>query len=198
MTVVSRATLKHPDARMQHLALFQVERKVLRWVIEGDGKPFNGVDYLTEHDAIKGLRVEIESGPEWVGCDLTIIPVEPPPEMRAADLILDGIEEAFSVKPIAGTRDESRDAIVEIIRQETAIDKLLDSINLYLTYRVPRLRFPKRPGLDMTEGGLILGVLEAIEQAQKVDLSNLKKQMSDGINKVQVYSNMPTPPGSVQ
>ena len=43
----------------------------------------------------------------------------------------------------------------------------------------------------MTHGGLILGVLEALEPAMKVDLSNLKTKLTEGIETVKVYSAMP-------
>ena len=71
------------------------------------------------------------------------------------------------------------------------MDKLVESINLLLTYEFPRRLHPKQPGLDMTWGGLSLSVIEALEIATKTDLSNLKQQLTKGIETVKVYSSLP-------
>jgi len=65
--------------------------------------------------------------------------------------------------------------MAQIIREETGIDKLTEAINLLLVYEFPRRLQPKQPGLDMTWGGLVLSIIDALEVAQQTDLSNLKE-----------------------
>ena len=186
MKIVKRAQLKFSDQSVQSLALFQIEAKVFRWISEGTGQPFDGVDLLSEHDAIKNLRVIVESEPRFVGVDLTVLPVDLPPAERAAKRILETLEDKVPYPDVL-------EWAAKLIQEETQIDGLIEAVNLYITYRFPRLRHPKAAGLDMTEGGLVLSILESMEKAQKVDLSNLKKQLAEGIETVKVYSSMPVP-----
>jgi ADP-ribose pyrophosphatase YjhB (NUDIX family) len=81
--------------------------------------------------------------------------------------------------------------MAQIIREETGIDKLTEAINLLLVYEFPRRLQPKQPGLDMTWGGLVLSIIDALEVAQQTDLSNLKKQLADGIKDIKIYSALP-------
>ena len=83
MTVVKRAVLKHKDGRQQEFFLFRVEEKVFRWA-DSNGKLWDGVDYTSENIALKGIRVSVDTDPALVGVDLTVYPVEPAPEERAA------------------------------------------------------------------------------------------------------------------
>ena len=193
MKIAKRSLLKFPDNREKTLALFQIEAKCFRWIEEATGKPLNGVDYLSEHDAVKGLRVLVEGDPAYVGVDMTVLPVELPPAERAAKRIVDLELDELNHIPEAIAVEKMANAIAE----ETAIDKLVEAVNLYITYRFPRLRFPKAAGLDMTEGGLVLGVIEALEISMKVDLSNLKAKLTEGIEQVKVYSSIPTGPKGV-
>jgi len=179
MTIVQKAVLKHPDQRTQNLSLFRLEPSVYRWIIDGPGRPFDCVDYLSFHDGVKQLRVLVETDPAYVGVDLTIVPVELPPEERAAR----------RVSPLCKDRD--LEAIATIIREETAIDKLIEATNLLLAYEYPRRLQPKRPGLDLTWAGLVLSIIEALEIAQRQDLSNLKKQLTEGIKDIKIYSALP-------
>ena len=182
--------LKFADQPERKLSLFRIEDKVYRWISSPSGT-WDGIDYLDESAAIKHLRVEVETGVEFVGCDLTIVPVDPSPDERAAQRIIQNYDEALSVDPV------EVEMVAQIIREETAIDSLLESVNLYVTYRFPRLRFPKAAGLDMVEGGLILSVIEALEVATKTDLGTLKKQLTEGIKEIKVYSSVPPGPKGV-
>ena len=186
MKIINRAILRTAEQPERKLALFRVETKCFRWVTEPAGQPFDGIDYLSDHDAIKALRVLVETSPDYVGVDLTILPAEPAPEERAARRIVDDKECIFDE-----FADLAHERIAEIIRQETGVDKLVESINLLLTYEFPRRLHPKQPGLDMTWGGLCLSVIEALEVATKTDLSNLKQQLAKGIETVKVYSSLP-------
>ena len=202
MTAVQRAIIKQPDGKPQTLTLFRVEPTVFRWIDQA-GKPWDGVDFLEAGMAIKSLRMTIESDPSYVGYDLTFYPVELPPEERAAKRV---IEEMYRVDDwgprdiYVPPEDIPRDIgkVSSIIKSETGIDKLVESVNLLLTYEFPRRLQPKRPGLDLTWGGLVLSVLEALEVAQKSDLSNLKAELTKGIEQIQVYSNMPPQGGKPQ
>jgi len=197
MTIVQKAILKHPSHSKSKLAvgtrlslsLFRVEPQVHRWILDGPGRPFDGVDYLSAHDAVKGLRVLVEGDPAYVGCDLTITPVAPPPEERAAKRIWTEIGDWCGGRAV---RPESEtEAMAQIIREEAGIDKLTEAINLLLAYEFPRRLQPKQPGLDMTWGGLVLSIIDALEVAQQTDLSNLKKQLADGIKDIKIYSTLP-------
>lgn len=186
MRIVKRGALKYPDQHELKLALFQVEEKVFRWAEVPSGTLLDGVDYLSEHDAVKGVRVAVQCSPDMVGVDFTVYPVDPSPDERAARRISEELDELlYQPQVIAIER------MAAIIQEETACDRLIESVNLYLTYRFPRLRFPKQAGLDLTEGGLVLSVIEALEVATKTDLGNLKKQLSEGIKEVRVYPSMP-------
>jgi hypothetical protein len=192
--IVKRGTLKYPDQRELKLALFKVEDKVFRWAEVPSGTLLDGVDYLSEHDAVKGVRVAVECDPGMVGVDFTVIPVEPSPDERAAKRIYEEITiHGWEIGDLPKYLEE----IATIVRQETGIEKLVETTNLYLTYRFPRLRFPKQAGLDMTEGGLVLGVIEALEITTKTDLSNLKTKLTEGIEQVKVFSNIPQGPKGV-
>ena len=122
MKIVKRSLLRFPDKREKTLALFQIEAHVFRWIEEPAGKPFDGIDYLTEHDGIKGLRVLVEGDPSYVGVDLTVLPVELPPDERAAKRIVMEMYGDY-VPPESIPYDVERAA--GIIAEETAIDRLV-------------------------------------------------------------------------
>jgi hypothetical protein len=187
MKIVKKAVLTDKDGGQQHLSLFQIEAHVFRWIDDKSGTPFDGVDLLSEHDGIKNLRVIVESDPRFMGVDLTILPVELPPAERAAKRIfdLDLVDLTYAPGSIAVER------MAKVIQEETQIDGLIEDVNLLITYEFPRRLHPKKPGLDMTWGGLVLAILECMEKSQKVDLSNLKKQLTEGIEQVKIYSSMP-------
>ena len=182
MTVVQRATLKHEHQGIHNLTLAKIEPTVYRW-LDQDGRPFNGVDYTAQDIAIKALRFTVESEVVWIGWDLTLIPTAPPPEERAAKHI---IEAQWA---------SSQDDIARIIREETGLPQLIESIELLLAYEIPRMKYPKRPGLDLTHGGLIYAVLEALEKTQHSDLGNLKAILREPVNRIQMYSNVPLKDG---
>ena len=188
MKVTDRALLKRTDQADTVLALFQIEARVFRWIDEKTSAPFNGVDYLRREDAIKGLRILVESDPAYVGADLTLLPVELPPDERAAKRI---VMEMYCDHVPTDSIAFDVERAANIIDEETHVTRLIEAVNLLLAFEIPRLRWPKQAGLDMTHGGLILGVLEALEPAMKVDLSNLKTKLTEGIETVKVYSAMP-------
>ncbi len=193
MKIVNKAVLRYPDGTAQELSLFQVESRVFRWVRQS-GSLWDNVDYLEAAMAIKGLRVLVEGDPAYVGCDLTITPVAPPPEERAAKRIWTEIGDWCGGRAV---RPESEtEAMAQIIREETGIDKLTEAINLLLAYEFPRRLQPKQPGLDMTWGGLVLSIIDALEVAQRTNLSNLKKQLADGIKDIKIYSTLPPHKGA--
>lgn len=183
MTVVNRAVLKFSDGRETPLALFKVEDRVYRWIVEAGGKLLDGIDFLDSTTAIKHLRVTVETGVEFVGCDLTFIPVALPPEERAAKRITALIDAEYGC--------QGDEPVARIIREETQIDQLLEHVNLLLVYRIQRSRLPKPAGLDLAEGGLLLNVIEVLEKVQKVDLGNLKRNLTTDINSVKVFSSVP-------
>ena len=191
MKVINRATIVYKSSGQpeRKLALMQVEKSVFHWAEDPSGTLWDGVDYLTGHDAIKALRVFVECDPGMVGADLTIFPAALDPEERAALRIVNEASCIFEEAP-----GLERERIADIIREETGIDKMIESINLLITYEFPRRLHPKQPGLDMTWGGLCLSVIEALEIATNTDLSNLKKQLTEGIETVKVFSTMPTGP----
>jgi hypothetical protein len=199
MTVVQKASLTYPNNPTINLLLFKVEHGVFRWITTNGIPWLDGTDYLDPHDAVKALRVLVETDPLYVGVDLTILPVELPPEERAARRITDRYAKDLylSTTIVAGVLpDVERNAA--IIREETGIDKLVESVNLLLAYSLPRRLQPKPAGLDITWAGLALSVIEAVEVAQRIDLSNLKTELTKGIEKIQVYSTMPPQGGKPQ
>jgi hypothetical protein len=196
MKVIRRATLKLPkDGPTLRYSLVQIEEKCFRWIDETSGNPTSGIDYLSEHDGVKALRVAIESDPDMVGADLTFLAVAPPPENRAANRIINKWLERLRNLGYDMMQVMGQNEVEDIFREETAIDRLLESVNLLLAYEFPRLRAPKRPGLDMTHAGLMLAVIEALEVAQKQPLDNLKSKLTEGVESVAVYSNIPMKPG---
>ncbi len=193
MKIIHRALLKFTDQDKKlldtkQLSLFQVEANVFRWITDGPGTPFDGVDYLRMEDAIKGLRVLVQSDPAYVGCDLTVLPVDLPPDERAAKRI---IMEMFSdyVPPESIPYEIER--VAGVIDEECQSTAMIEAVNLLMAYEIPRLRAPKPGGLDMAHGGLIVTILEVIEKAQKVDLTNLKKKLTEGVEQIKVYSSIP-------
>ena len=184
MQVVNTASIVKPEGKTDRLALFKVERGCFRWRTQaGEVHPGLEADFLDASDAVRAIRVLVDGDPRFVGSDLTVHPVAPPPEERAAKAIWK-----------AGD-DLSVDEIAEIIRKETAIDRLVENISLLVAYELPRLRMPKPAGLDLIQGGLLLNVIEAMERAQATDYSNLKSILKKPVEKVQLYSNLP-PTGS--
>lgn len=186
MTIINRAALKIRDGQEKKLSLFRVERGVFRWVEDATSEPFDGVDYLSDTDAIKGLRVLVDGDPAYVGCELTIHPVSPPAEERAARRIYEWFDNAGDSAP-----EIFLDAISEIIRNETAIDKLTETLNLLLAYEVTRLRAPKPAGLDLVHAGLLLDAVCALERSQAIDLTGIKSRLKQPVERIQVYQSTP-------
>lgn len=180
MTITKRATIKSPVGLIVEMALFRVESKCYRWIETLSGQRSDDIDYLSESDAIRGLRVWADTDPSAVGYDLTIIPVAPPPEERAAKRILRELQGEISV-----------DEIAEIIRNETGLAAMIESSNLLLAYLIRNLHQPKPPGLDVTQAGLILEVIVALERAQATDLPNLKKRLTETPSEIKIVGSAP-------
>ncbi len=211
MTIVKRAVFKSEGGpgtipiKTIQLSLMRVEKHAFRWIDEVTGNPFDGVDYVEETDAVKALRVLVETDPKWVGIDLTVFPVAPPPEERAARRIVEAWRDSMIKRfdlPVEQTcRIDMSGPInetAEIIRNETAIDKLVESTNVLVAYLVQRIRQPRPPGLDMAQAGLLLDVLTALEKAQNVDLSNIRKVLTQDVTAIKTYSSMPQSGGKIQ
>lgn len=188
MTVTKHALITRPNQPDVRLFLFRVERGVYRWRTDmGQGYRGLEVDYLSESDAVVAIRIMVDNSVDYVGCDLTINPVAPPAEERAAFRVLNEIKLARVLNEDAYSQDE----IASIIRNETAIDKLTASINILIAYEIQRLLQPKPPGLDMTHAGLLLDVVEALERSQSVDLSQVKAKLKQPVDTVKIYSSLP-------
>jgi hypothetical protein len=199
MTVTMKAVIKHADQRVQEWFLFRIEEKVYRWTNK-DGKLFNGVDYVSANIALRGIRVEIEKGVEWIGADLTIIPVEPPPSERAADRVVSYFEE-FSGSSI------DRGRMQKVIEEETNIAEISDAAQTLLAYiflhrdAFAMALFPVKDGRrprDLTMDGLLLNTVEALGKATKQDYTNLLTVLKEPVSNIAVVSNLPKMGGPIQ
>ncbi len=203
MQLINRAVIKSQDERIVNLSLFRIQPKVFRW-ITADGNPWDGVDYVERNDAIRALRVTVENDPDYIRSDLTVLPVEPPPEERAAvrinKLVSSAIDDFFEMSGEDNDIDPSAAIaeIAEIIRQETGTAELIEHVNVLVAYCIQRIRSPRPAGLDMAQAGLIINVLEVLEKVQREDYSNLKKSLTEGTTSVKVYSAMPPTGGVTQ
>jgi hypothetical protein len=164
--LINRAMLCYPGLRVHSLGLFQVGEAVFRWVVESSGREFTGRDYLDKPSAIVGLRVFIEGNPAFEGVNVTIHSVEPSPQERAAKRIL----QKYSLFE----KDLSLDEVCEIIRQETAIDRLRDSGEILLAHLLTHgwVR-------DLALGGLMLSFLDALERSGGVKYDALRKTLTE-------------------
>lgn len=196
--IKKRATLTHPHRPPQELHLMQIERGVFRWVTISAADRSFGPDYLTETDAIRGIRAEVESNPDMVGVDLTVFPVAPPPEVRAAKAIRDARND---VNPLFDV-----DMVAEIIRKETGIDGLLEHYQAMLAFLFQRRRayaaalFPKVDGMeprDITLDGLLLNCIEATEKSVGQGMDNLKAILNQPVSRIIKVGGGPQNPGKV-
>ena len=195
MTVTQKAVLKYRDGRIQNLSLFRVEPTVQRWIIDDSGKEFSKVHYLSTHDAVKGLRVLVETDPNYVGVDLTIMAVEPPPEERAAHRI----DTDYDLL--------SAEAIARIIQEETNISEVVRTAEELLAYLFTRRAifakalFPVQGGMaprDMVMDGLLLGCIEALSKTTKQEYGNLLKILKEPVSNLQVVAALPPKPSRAQ
>ncbi len=203
MQLINRAVIEFQGGRSVALSLFKTEPTVFRWVAESDGSRFDSCDYVTSSDAVKGLRVLVDGDPGYVGADLTIYPVEPPPEERAARRIVEEleIEDGYHTP-----NPYDIEKVAEIIRQETAIVELCEHTQTLLAYLFTRrdafaqALFPtvhgQRPR-DMVMDGLLLSAIEAMGKATRQDYANLVKILKEPVSNLIVSSRMP-PGGKIQ
>ena len=182
MEVVKKAVLRWVD-RVAELCLFRVEPKVYRWVYP-NGQELDHIDYLTDADAIAALRVLVDGDPAYVGCDLTVNPVTPPPELRAARRVM---------RRVGAFEDETLEAIRNLIQEETGIGALLDASQALFAYiwkyrpLYARTLFPHvegKPPRDLTLDGLLLTYLEAAEKSLGESLDNLKAVLREPVSEI--------------
>ena len=203
---VKRATLKREPAATVELLLVRHEPRVFRWHA-AHGVPFDNVDYVAEVDALKALRVLVESSPEYVGVDLTIHSVTPPPEERAAEKITNYINEHGNPGPLGPNNwTPPGDRIASIIRSETGITELIEQAEVLVAFLFQRRRayaralFPAPAGeepRDLTLDGLLLELIEALQTATQNDYGNLVKILKEPVGNIKVVAAMPTPPKGV-
>ena len=193
MTLTKTAVLKHPDAREQKLNLFRVEAKCYRWLMDS-GRPFDGIDYVNEATAISQLRVLVDGDPAYVGVDLTIHSIEPTADVRAAKRIRHAITGADCLDIW------DYESVAEIIRSETNLPALMDSIQSLLAYcfkcrpAFAKALFPVTAAgapRDLTMDGLLLAVIEALEKTSNQKFDNLTKILKAPVSQIQVAKAMP-------
>ena len=190
MKSVMRALIKHADARETRLVLIQREPTVFVWVTEA-GREFDGVHYTLKNIALKALRVAVETDPAFVGADLTIIPVEPPPSERAA-------------KRLAETASEAQAAdIARVIEDETNISAISDAVQTLMAYiflhrdAFAMALFPVKDGRrprDLVMDGLLLNTVEALGKATKQDYVNLLTVLKEPVSQLLVAHQVPKGP----
>ena len=162
MKRIKKARLLYPDIRVKILELFQLGETIFRW--RGSDQKLDKTDYPDEDAAIIGLRVTVESDPAFKGVDLTILPLEPLPEERAATTIFNRF---LSTQP-------SVEELETIIRQEIAIDQLREHGGTLLAYLLTHgwVR-------DLALGGLMLNFLDALERSGGVKYDALRKTLTE-------------------
>jgi hypothetical protein len=129
-----------------------------------------------------------------VGVDLTIYPVELPPEERAAERLA----------PIAYDgrmyNDTDQAEITRIIREETNITEILDAAQSMVAYAFTRrdayarALFPVQDGRmprDLVFDGLLLTMVEALGKATKQDYQNIVRVLKEPVSSIQVARSMP-------
>ena len=194
MKPVMRAIVKHADARETRLVLIQKEPTVFVWVTE-DGREFDGIHYTLGNIALKAIRVCCDTDPAFVGCDLTLYPVEPPPSERAADRVVSYFEE-FSGSSI----DHDRGRMQKVIEEETNIAEISDAAQTLLAYiflhrdAFAMALFPVKDGRrprDLTMDGLLLNTVEALGKATKQDYTNLLTVLKEPVSDLIVAHHVP-------
>lgn len=206
MTIVKRATMKYPDGHVMDFALVKRERVDFRWIYAASGEEVSGVAYLSEPDAIKALRVQVDHSPELVGVDLTITSVDPPPEQRAAEAVWSRYEKYdFVDRPLL--RDREVEALAEIIGRETGVPALIESFSNLMAYVfIHRPAFAKAlfpvtaqgNPRDMVLDGLLWQAVEAMQKSTGQDFSNLLKPLKEPVSQIMTAKAMPKKGSSIQ
>jgi hypothetical protein len=203
MQPIKRAVLKFPDAREQTLFLFRPEQTVFRWAVD-NGRLLDGVDYVTEADAIAQLRVLVEHDPAYVGVDLTVYSMEPSAADRAAKRITGRLFRLMDDYNDIGNPARETELVAQIISEETNIDPLMDSVQTLVAYWFKNRRafamalYPMTPEgapRDLTGDGLMLAVIEAMQKTAGTTWPNLTKILMEPVSTIKMASKMPTPKG---
>lgn len=191
LQICKRATIKDKHGDTTEQFLFRHAKGDYRWADKG-GNEFDGVAYLSEEDAIRAIRCKVEGEPEYVGADLTIFPVDPPPHVRAAEKCFE--QQSLSVTPFRPfIKQEVIDMLAGIIEKETNIATLLDAYQTLLAHCFQRRRiyakaqFPTVEGQeprDLVFDGLLLTCIEETEKATRQNFDNLKKILMEPSSRI--------------
>lgn len=209
--IMKQAVLKKPGLADKQLHLVRLEKGCYRWIEVLGEKPF-GPDWLSEHDAIKGIRVEIETNPEFVGVDLTVTTAQPSAEMRAAESVVEYYETIFAtVADINARNPESRSeqvqSVMDCVTYETNLADLLEHFQVMLAYNFRNRRvyaralFPVRDGKeprDLVGDGLLLNCIQAIEKSTGQKLDNLKAVLLEPVSNITVVGGSALPKRGIQ
>jgi len=180
---VKRATLKDPQGIKADFLLQRHGKGDYRW---------SGVDttaYLSEEDAIRGMRATVEGKPEFVGWDLTIMGIEPPAALRAAARLVDKTFHEGWWKAVDKTLVEAQ----QVIEEETNSAALVDAVETLIAYiflnrsKFAKALFPTTPAgepRDLVCDGLLLTVIEALEKTTLQDHENLKKKLREPVSQI--------------
>jgi hypothetical protein len=154
-----------------------------------DGKTWEALAvYESESIAIRQIRVAVDNDPDLVEIDLTIYPVDPPAEERAAAKILDRY----------GFKDDG--SLAAIIGRETNIAEITEHVQALLAYIFSRRRafaaalFPivdgKEPR-DLVLDGILLSAIEAMAKSTKQDYGNLLAILRKPVSAIVTPNNHP-------
>lgn len=211
MTLVKRALFRYPDGREIPFSLVKREKGDFRWIYAASGEEVSGVAYLSEADAVKAMRVKVDHEPELVGVDLTILSVEDPPEVRAAQACIDKLNKADQCwgpdDVFLPDQDKWRDDLAAIIAAETNVSPLITSFSDLMAYvfrhrpAFAKALFPvteQGSPRDMVLDGLLLIAIEAIKKSTKQDLGNLVAILKQPVKQIIGAKSMPKKGTNIQ
>lgn len=164
MNIRKIAVITAPDNTQSRALLIKEEPRVFRWH-NADGGCFDLESFLDETTAISRMRHWFETETGWQGYDLTIQPVSPPPEERAAV----ATTEAFSDMLC---RDDAPE-IEAVIRRETNTSPLVEKVETLLAHFINVLG-----NTDPLAAKLMHGVVVELEKTKACELAGLKKLLS--------------------
>ena len=167
MDIRMKATITQPNGLPPiKLVLVREEPKVFRWYNVSTEQPEHEEAFTSEAKAVSRLRFFVETLKSFEGCDLTIEPVAPPPEERAAAAINKLMRDLHVLTIHA-------EDIAGIISRETNIGPLVDAVEKMVTHF-----FQVLGNTDPLAAGLMHAVVVELEKTKQVDLSALKKVLS--------------------
>jgi len=198
--VIKKCLWRHADGQEQHFVLTKHGKADFRWIVTATGAEWDKIAYLEEADAVKKMRLFVETDPTCVGVDMTLSGVEPTPEQRAADCI----DKVFN----AGlTGQEYRERCAEIIASETNLPALTTAFSELLAYVMihrpafARALFPVTPQgepRDLVLDGLLYAAIEAMQKSTGQDFGNMLKRLKEPVSQIMVAKGMPKFKGKVQ